>query len=182
MNVRNKPTLFVLTFAVCFFSLNGNGQNAEKEILLTIQDYYKRCLTSEKIGSENLFLTPLLPIINTPIDDSIRVAGKLKKYIPEEDWQSVSSDLLKWDQTYWKPTVPCDYGSFDDFPSSICKPIIYAEEKKAAVIGYWLKKGFQTVIFLAKKEDDWKIVGDVNVGIYLKKSGKISESKVPSKR
>lgn len=49
------------------------------------------------------------------------------------------------------------------------------------ILGYWLKKGYQTVTFLTKNDSGWMINGDVNIGIYFKKSGKISEYKVPNK-
>lgn len=107
MNVLRGLILFsFLTF--CFCCSEVKGQNVDADIFIAIQNHYKKCLSTNKIGNKDFFLTRLLTTINTSLDDSIKVSVELKKFIPIEEWLPISIKLLIYDQTYWKPSIPCD--------------------------------------------------------------------------
>ena len=182
MNALSNLTMFILILMLSFFSQESRGQSVENDIFITIQNHYNRCLTSKVIGNDSVFLTPMLPTLNSHLDDTINISIELKKFIAEDEWFHVCTQLLMRDQTYWKPNIYCDSTKISiGFHPSISKPIVYGNGTRASVIGYGLKKGYQTVTFLFKEDNRWKVIGDVNVGVYLKKSGKISEYKVPNK-
>ena len=169
--VNNVKSTLLVTLAL--HCLNIKAQNPE-QILKKLQSHYNTCLSSNHIVPDNYFLASMIILLDDDPSESNDVLRRLEVFVDPNEWAYVSAELVKYNDTYWKPNTYCDTTALvqvDDY-RSISRPIFYENLSKAAVIGYNLRKSTQTVIFLAKKEDDWEIVGDVNVGIYMKKSGK----------